>query len=313
MAGDWIKMRVNLASDPAVIGMSIALGLDEDTVVGKLHRIWSWADQHTEDGHAEGVTAEWVDSLVGVENFSSLLEKQGWMRIKKSGITIPNFEVHNGKSAKTRALATKRKVTERSRKGHAPAVTKTGLEKRREREERKPTSRPMLVSHPKSDPKPDPKPDPLPYSGICREIETDLLGIPMNWRSFQVKKMEVQVARLGAPKVLEVVRNAAKGITAPGIKDRAQYALRIVEQFDPEVEAAQNAHWGKVTCEGCGATHKILMQIEKRKIWWVARGSELAIRCGCGQSVPTGKQMPSSYDATELKDMPTAIEEALGV
>lgn len=34
MAGDWIKMRVDLRDDPDVIGIAAATGLDEDTVVG---------------------------------------------------------------------------------------------------------------------------------------------------------------------------------------------------------------------------------------------------------------------------------------
>ena len=44
MAGDWIKMRVDLNEDPAVVGMAIALDTDEHSVVGRLHKLWSWAD-----------------------------------------------------------------------------------------------------------------------------------------------------------------------------------------------------------------------------------------------------------------------------
>ena len=50
MSGEWIKMRLDLASDPAVIRIRRSLGLDVDAVVGKLHRLWSWADAHTVDG-----------------------------------------------------------------------------------------------------------------------------------------------------------------------------------------------------------------------------------------------------------------------
>ena len=39
MAGDWIKMRIDIADDPAVIGIASALDITEDEVVGKLHRI----------------------------------------------------------------------------------------------------------------------------------------------------------------------------------------------------------------------------------------------------------------------------------
>ena len=32
MAGDWIKMRIDIADDPAVIGMASALDITEDEV-----------------------------------------------------------------------------------------------------------------------------------------------------------------------------------------------------------------------------------------------------------------------------------------
>lgn len=52
MAGDWLKVRLDLRNDPAVIGMAEKLGIDQDTVVGKLIRLWSWFDLQSRDGHA---------------------------------------------------------------------------------------------------------------------------------------------------------------------------------------------------------------------------------------------------------------------
>ena len=313
MAGDWIKMRTNLGSDPAVIGLAIATGLDEDTIVGKLHKLWSWADQHTQDGHAVGVTPEWLDRLVSVKNFSVLLEKQGWLSIKKSGIVVPNFEVHNGKSAKRRALAAKRKVTQRSRKGHAPSVTKTGPEKRREREEVQTTPLPPFpepLSVP-VDTETEPEYQHLTRSFFKQIEELFDRELVFQWRGFQIKLLKDQVDRLGETKVLDVIRDAAKGISAPGITDRAQYLLKIVERYDPAVEKAKNAHWGRVICKTCGKTHKILMPIDQRKLYWTSGGQQLAIRCGCGESVPTGKRIPERYDVSELRDIPSNVEEAL--
>jgi len=60
MAGDWIKMRMDLPDDPAVIGITERTGLDGDTVVGKLFRVWSWANRQTIDGNASGVTEAWL-------------------------------------------------------------------------------------------------------------------------------------------------------------------------------------------------------------------------------------------------------------
>ena len=102
MAGDWIKMRTGLAEDPAVIGIAEMLKIEEDLVVGKLHRFWSWADQQTIDGVVYGVTGKWVDRHLGIEGFTQAMSAVNWLLVETDGISIPNFGVHNGKSAKHR-------------------------------------------------------------------------------------------------------------------------------------------------------------------------------------------------------------------
>jgi len=79
MAADWIKMRTDLAGDPAVIRIRRATGLDADAVVGKLHRLWSWADAHTADGFAAGLDAEWVDEFAGCAGFAASMASAGWL------------------------------------------------------------------------------------------------------------------------------------------------------------------------------------------------------------------------------------------
>ncbi len=105
---DWIKTRKDLHGDPSVLGIAALTGVDVDGVVGKLHRIWSWADTHTTDGNGRNVTASWVDVLVGTPGFAEAMEKEGWLEIGSAGIRIPNFERHNGQSAKQRAVTANR-------------------------------------------------------------------------------------------------------------------------------------------------------------------------------------------------------------
>ena len=137
MAGDWIKLRIDLHEDPAVIAIAADLRISELEVVGCLYRIWAWADQQTTDGQLSGVTAAWLDRLIHRENFAAAMQKVGWLVIKKAGIQLPHFDRHNGKSAKERALNTERKRAERSRSCHADAVTKARPEKRREEKRRR--------------------------------------------------------------------------------------------------------------------------------------------------------------------------------
>ena len=114
MAGDWIKMRSDLHDDPAVVGISDALGLDEDTVVGKLHRLWCWADKHTSDGTAPAITHKWVDRYLGQPGFAQAMCEVFWLEFDDYGVIFPNFDRHNGQSAKARGGATLRQ--RRSRK-----------------------------------------------------------------------------------------------------------------------------------------------------------------------------------------------------
>jgi hypothetical protein len=113
MAGDWIKMRIDLSDDPAVIGMACALGVDEYSIVGRLHKLWSWADKHCDNGHAKSVTFVWIDRYVCLDSFSECMSSVGWLQKVDGGILFPHFDRHNGKSAKVRADATERKRKER--------------------------------------------------------------------------------------------------------------------------------------------------------------------------------------------------------
>jgi hypothetical protein len=144
---NWIKMRIDLADDPAVIAMAARLNLDEDMIVGKLHRLWSWFDQHTMNGNAIGVTATWVDRRVNCQGFSEAMISVGWLDETADGLQLPNFERHNGETAKARALTANR-VAKSKTKGNATTVT-TGnalsvttplprLDKRREYKEHTP-------------------------------------------------------------------------------------------------------------------------------------------------------------------------------
>lgn len=114
MAGDWIKMRVDLADDPAVIGMAVTLGIEEDTVVGKLHRLWAWASRHTADGNAP-VSERWIDRFLDCHGFAQAMRQAGWLEFTAGGILFPNFERHNGETAKARALATRRQQHARNK------------------------------------------------------------------------------------------------------------------------------------------------------------------------------------------------------
>lgn len=138
MAGDWIKMTSELHEKPEVVNMAIILNLHELDIVGRLFRIWSWADQQTLNGNGISVTALYLDRLACTQGFADALRKVGWLEGRDNALTFPHFERHNGQTAKDRALTAKRVSLSRAKKCNGQSVTSVTVkalpEKRREEE-----------------------------------------------------------------------------------------------------------------------------------------------------------------------------------
>ena len=113
MAGDWIKIRTNLATDPAVKAIARALKLDPFSVVGRLHAFWAWADQHTNDGEIPWMTFEDIDDVADKRGFAAQLAAIGWLEQLENAVRLPHFERHNGDSAKRRAMEMDKKRRQR--------------------------------------------------------------------------------------------------------------------------------------------------------------------------------------------------------
>lgn len=123
MASEWIKATKGLTEKPEVYGIARALKLDRDTVGMKLLRVWGWADDNTEDGHIDHIDGSAIDEKAGVEGFASAMESMGWLEVEDDGVRFPNFERHNGQSAKRRAQDAERKAAERAINGKPKGKT----------------------------------------------------------------------------------------------------------------------------------------------------------------------------------------------
>jgi len=124
----WIKVEHETIDKPEVLEMAEMLGTSADEVFGKLFRVWCWFDLQSIDGNAGGVTGNalkrFIDRLVSSQGFAASMEKVGWL----TDTGMPNFNNHNGESAKKRAVTNKRVKRHRN----ADDVTKAFPEKRRE-------------------------------------------------------------------------------------------------------------------------------------------------------------------------------------
>jgi len=125
VATPWIKVRVNLRDQREVFVVARRLGLARDHVVGLCVRLWAWADSQTTDGVIESVRQEDVDAIVEHDGFAAALTEAGWLLVDECGVIIPNFDRHNGESAKKRVLAAERKSRQRDRQQGAGHVSVT--------------------------------------------------------------------------------------------------------------------------------------------------------------------------------------------
>lgn len=157
MAGEWLKMEACTPEKSEVLAITARMGWDDaDLTVGKLFRIWRWFDQQTTDGNACGVTTALLDRIVGVTGFCEAMHSVGWLCINDTGISLPNFERHNGNTAKSRALTAKRVANHKANakanaQGNADTVS-SALPREEKRREETPTTDVVGDSAPKSRP-----------------------------------------------------------------------------------------------------------------------------------------------------------------
>jgi hypothetical protein len=112
-ATDWIKVRVNLWSDPRVIALCDKTDEGKAAVVGGLYWLWASADAHSADGYMPGLTVKSIDRETGIKGIGQALVDIGWLNETPGGIHIARFNEHNGTSAKKRAVDAKRQSNNR--------------------------------------------------------------------------------------------------------------------------------------------------------------------------------------------------------
>lgn len=116
MAGDWIKLECTTPDKPEIIRMAATLRIDQDAVVGKLLRLWVWADQNSVNGEGVTITAAFIDRLTNRRGFAAAMRSTGWLVGDDGAMTFPKFERHNGITAKMRAESNRRMKKSRETK-----------------------------------------------------------------------------------------------------------------------------------------------------------------------------------------------------
>lgn len=142
MAGDWIKVECGTPDKPEVFEIAAELKISLPEVFGRLFLVWRLFDQQTEAGNAPSVTPAYIDHVAGVVGFSEAMRKVGWLaggEGGKAGISLPDFDHHNGNTAKSRALTARRVATHKKRSGN-DEVTHPALPREEKRRSKPPIS-----------------------------------------------------------------------------------------------------------------------------------------------------------------------------
>lgn len=136
MASSWIKVEVITPDKPEVFQIAEILDIDPDAALGKLIRLWVWADQQTIDGNANSnadsvtklengnaivITKSAIDRVTFVKGFADALISAGWLIVERNTLVFKDLDKHNGESSKKRALGSNRSARSRERKRNSNA------------------------------------------------------------------------------------------------------------------------------------------------------------------------------------------------
>lgn len=135
----WIKVEHTIGTKPEVFRIAGKLGISRVEAIGHLVSLWIWLDQNSESGELTA-TSEMVNALT-LDGFAEALEEVGWLSVDKGKLLVPNYDRHNGSSAKKRALGAERVRKYRNAKSVTPVTNLVAknlvLEKRREDKEKR--------------------------------------------------------------------------------------------------------------------------------------------------------------------------------
>lgn len=143
MAGEWIPIDIGIWQKPEIQELVDLTGTAEDSVVGRLVRMWGWASLHTATGIIRATPERLARLHGGDAAFWLAVETVGWVSFDAAAgtMTVAGWEARFSKAAKARAADRIRKSLGRQQdSGDVPGSvqevsgenrTETGPEERR--------------------------------------------------------------------------------------------------------------------------------------------------------------------------------------
>lgn len=112
MAGHWIKWEKGLLRKPEILEIARLLDVSEQHAASCCMSVWEWADDVTTDGLIKA-SSQVVDRIAGQAGMAEAMQSVGWLVVQEKSVQFPNYDRHNGRTAKERALDANRKAIRR--------------------------------------------------------------------------------------------------------------------------------------------------------------------------------------------------------
>jgi len=149
----WIKFRTSLLNHPKVVRIASAICPHDvrrmSVTIGAILHIWAMADTHADGECLPNMSIEALDLLLGVPGFAKAMVDVGWLEERDGSLYLPNYQEHNGPTAKRRALDQTRKNSVRKLSASCPQSVRSDADVlRTKRESKNKNSNPNGLSPP---------------------------------------------------------------------------------------------------------------------------------------------------------------------
>ena len=125
MSKHWLKVEKDTPDKPEIRTAARLCKVTREVAFHAFFKLWSFFDTHSVNGSLPGLALDDLDEAAGLAGFGRAMEQVGWLKVEPAGVTVANWERHNGKSAKARAQTMYRVQVHRAQKRWDPArVTK---------------------------------------------------------------------------------------------------------------------------------------------------------------------------------------------
>ena len=112
----WMKVEFSTPNKPEIRAAARFCGTTRANAFLAFFEVWSYFDQNTATGFIPNLIANDLDEICHVKGFGKAMIQVGWILEDARGISVTNWERHNGKSAKARVLMEKRVQKHRAAK-----------------------------------------------------------------------------------------------------------------------------------------------------------------------------------------------------